>query len=262
MKGHMQDGKFHPHTEYKKGTRKSRDQSAKTDGVRLKRSDGSRIKKLEFKVWKYEDASDELQETILEKLRNMKYENQDDWFAQDDGILYDENAKTDAKDMGLKYAHPEYYDVDSNRGTDFIQFVLEIEDPKKFQKYLGLPDAVNQKISYDFQNDTGNWGSNNTRLQFYDSSGGEINLSPDTAWADEHYDEGNVDEDERMFHKDDIPTHNEALLVLQAHDKFADLMDDSLKHLRANYEYQFSDEALIEDAKANEWEFTEDGKII
>ncbi len=36
MKGHMQDGKFHPHTEYK-GVRKSRDQSVKTEGIRLAR---------------------------------------------------------------------------------------------------------------------------------------------------------------------------------------------------------------------------------
>jgi len=33
MKGHMEDGKFHPHTDYKKGIRKSRDQKAKTQGV-------------------------------------------------------------------------------------------------------------------------------------------------------------------------------------------------------------------------------------
>lgn len=33
MKGHMQDGKFHPHTQFKKGVRKSRDQKAKTKGV-------------------------------------------------------------------------------------------------------------------------------------------------------------------------------------------------------------------------------------
>jgi len=35
MKGHMQDGKFHPHTDYKKGVRKSRDQKAKTQGVHI-----------------------------------------------------------------------------------------------------------------------------------------------------------------------------------------------------------------------------------
>ena len=33
----MQDGKFHPHTDHKKGVRKSRDQSKKSEGVRMKR---------------------------------------------------------------------------------------------------------------------------------------------------------------------------------------------------------------------------------
>ncbi len=33
----MQDGKFHPHTDYKKGVRKSRDQSTKEKGVKVER---------------------------------------------------------------------------------------------------------------------------------------------------------------------------------------------------------------------------------
>jgi len=37
MKGHMQDGKFHPHTEYKKGVRKSRDQQVKIEGVKIRK---------------------------------------------------------------------------------------------------------------------------------------------------------------------------------------------------------------------------------
>lgn len=40
MKGHMQDGKFHPHIEYK-GVRKSRDQQVKTIGVRMARGDNN-----------------------------------------------------------------------------------------------------------------------------------------------------------------------------------------------------------------------------
>ena len=258
----MQDGKFHPHTEHKKGVRKSRDQKEKTEGVRLKRSDGSRIKKVQFKVWKYEDASPDLQEKIIERLRNIKSENQDDWFAQDDGILYDKDEKKDAKDIGLKYAHPENYDVDSNRGTDFIQFELEVEDKNKFQTYLGLTDTIMRKVGYSFENDTGNWGSNNTRLQFTDVNGSDISLAGGSAFVDEHYvEDEDTSEDERMFHKDDIPTFDEGLQILLAHDRFADLMDDSLRNLKSNYEYQFSDEALIEDAEANEWEFTEDGRI-
>ncbi len=37
MKGHMENGKFHPHKEYK-GVRKSRDQKEKTEGIRLART--------------------------------------------------------------------------------------------------------------------------------------------------------------------------------------------------------------------------------
>jgi len=49
LKGHMQDGKFHPHTDHKKGVRKSRDQSSKTEGVRIK-SAGDRFKKDGVKI--------------------------------------------------------------------------------------------------------------------------------------------------------------------------------------------------------------------
>ena len=37
MKGHMEKDGFHPHTEYKKGTRKSRDQKVKTKGVKIRK---------------------------------------------------------------------------------------------------------------------------------------------------------------------------------------------------------------------------------
>ncbi len=40
MKGHMKDGKFHPHTEYKKGTRKSREQNKKSEGVKIRKKIG------------------------------------------------------------------------------------------------------------------------------------------------------------------------------------------------------------------------------
>lgn len=45
MKGHMEDGKFHPHKQYK-GVRKSRDQKAKTQGIKL---DSIRKKRADIK---------------------------------------------------------------------------------------------------------------------------------------------------------------------------------------------------------------------
>jgi len=50
MKGHIQDGKFHPHTQLK-GIRKSRDPKEKPDGVKLhlkKHVEGIRLKRTEL----------------------------------------------------------------------------------------------------------------------------------------------------------------------------------------------------------------------
>ncbi len=54
MKGFTRDGTFHPITDYKKGTRKSRDQSAKTQGVRMKerfKKDGVKVKSHLFVIY-------------------------------------------------------------------------------------------------------------------------------------------------------------------------------------------------------------------
>ncbi len=53
----MQDGKFHPHTDYKKGVRKLRDQKAKQKGIRLERifqDDPDAVQKLEVKLTRLE----------------------------------------------------------------------------------------------------------------------------------------------------------------------------------------------------------------
>jgi len=171
MKGHMEDGKFHPHTDYKKGVRKSRDQIAKTEGVRLKRTDGSRIKKLEFKVWKFDDAPDDLKEKILEKLRLSRMEFGDDFFAQDQGLIFDDDEKKDYNDIGLNAPFPKFYDVDSNRGTDFVQFRdLKIEDESRFAKYLRINKKLQNKISFEFENDN-NRDMDNTTLEITLPSG-------------------------------------------------------------------------------------------
>jgi len=52
LKGFTRDGKFHPITDYKKGFRKSRDQTAKTQGVRIRK----------------EIASHELDEQLVQNL--------------------------------------------------------------------------------------------------------------------------------------------------------------------------------------------------
>jgi len=79
------NNKFHPITDYKKGTRKSRDQSAKTIGIRLKRKNSPRIPfktldNTENQLYRIRDElSDQMeQETwsevneLIDKIQNYK----------------------------------------------------------------------------------------------------------------------------------------------------------------------------------------------
>lgn len=54
-------------------------------------------------------------------------------------------------------------------------------------------------------------------------------------------------------------------LVADAEDALKDALRDYMRwiyrQLEAEYEYRTSEEALLEDAEANDWEFTEDGRI-
>ena len=221
----MEKGKFHPHTQYEKGVRKSRDQKAKTEGVRLKRTNGSRVKTVKFKVWKYDDAPEELQEKIIEKLRNRKYEFSDNWFAQGDWLLDFEIFDWDDREM--------YYDIDSNRGTDYLQFKdLKIKDDDKFRKLLGIDKSLWRNVIFSITNPSSSFGyEHNTTIEF------------------------EPDDPEKEF----TVTQREKLET--AKEKFDDIIHEALVNLTKSFEDQFTDETLAEDARANEYEFDEEGDI-
>ncbi len=54
----MQDGKFHPHTDYKKGVRKSRDQSTKSAGIKIRKArDNNKLKHNDYFKLKLNDKN-------------------------------------------------------------------------------------------------------------------------------------------------------------------------------------------------------------
>ncbi len=182
-------------------------------------------------------------------------------FAQDQGIIFDDSRKLAPEEIGLNNPlEPSGYDLSNGMAGNFIQYAdLKVEDSKKFNKYLGLSDKILEKVNYEIQSN----GSDSTRLVFFDNSGGnsegsggEISLSPDISWIDEHYEyDANLEPDEKIFQKSDIPTVAEGHEVLNAFDKFADLMDDSLKHLKASYEYQFDETNIEDQIETNDYTF-------
>ena len=259
--------KFHPITN-RKGVRKSRMETRKPlnykdpelirhAGIPITEKmmrTGRRFKKDEkfetrtYKVWKLQDAPPEIRERIFEWFR-QNISGQDTSYADDDGILYD--TKEDfAGYQALSGNIPTSWDV-SHSGRDFIQFEnLEVKDEKKLAKYLGIPEKLRQKISMGFLNE----GSNNTSIRFFDVMGNEINLTDDV----HSYDDSN---NFYMVDKEDKPTFNEFKLLLQAHDKWADLMDMSLKHLRNSFDSEFTEEYIEDIAEANDYKFKEDGSL-
>jgi len=202
-------------------------------------------------IWTYDDAPDELKEKIIEKLRENKYEFGDNFFAEDQGLIYDEQEKKDFEDIGLESnsVFPKYYDVGSNRGTDYVQFELKIADEKKFATYLGIPESLRLKVDFAFENDNRH-DPDNTTLKIHETTD-RIEIDPEEEFDKEMFD--HLDKEDRINEDD----YNR---LRSASEKFDDLMHSALTHLVTNYEYQFSDEALIEDAQAD-MDFDEDGNI-
>lgn len=49
-------------------------------------------------------------------------------------------------------------------------------------------------------------------------------------------------------------------VIYNAENKFKDLIEDVLKRIEADIDYRFTDEAIIEDIEANDYEFLSNGK--
>jgi len=241
-------GKFHPITDYK-GVRKSRDQSAKTQGVRLKRSDGSRIKKVEFKVWKFDDASPELQEKILEKNRDINL-GFDNYWAEYDGLIYDKKTKLADYDVFNNYSK-KYYELDQGQ---YIQFPdLEIKDDKKLAKMLGIPESLRKKIDFRFKSER----ENTTKIEFVDYEwNGQIDIEESYSdYKEPLYAEAQYSGEAKPL------TEKEFNVLGKASEKWDDMMNDALRSLSDSYDYQSSDEGVKETLEANEYEFDEEGNI-
>ena len=96
-----------------------------------------------------------------------------------------------------------------------------------FLKWLGIDDELSDKLSC------------NIFTKGYRNASTELELE----WID----------------SEDIGLCNEMLGSAEA--KFSEHIDDVLRHISDNIDYCFTDEAIIEDIKANELEFTENGNI-
>jgi len=217
---------------------------------RVEKSSGDDLKQRKMHttkdIWTYDEAPQELKDKIIEKLREDEYEYSDDFFAEYDGIIYDKKSDIGDYDVFKNY-NKKYYDLD--RGQ-YIQFPdLEIKDEAKLYKMLELPKSLMDKVDIRFNSER----ESNTRIEFWEDEGQTTLRLGDFPYSE--YKEASEKYDEKPM------SEKEFNALENATEKWDDMMHNAWSSLRDNYEYQFTDEALIEKARSNEYDFDEDGNI-
>tara|TARA_B000000460_G_C21430986_1_gene355160 strand:- start:323 stop:889 length:567 start_codon:yes stop_codon:yes gene_type:complete len=186
---------------------------------------------------------------------------EDDWYAQDEYLCEPEVFH------GFV---PTSYDIGYTQSGNFIQFEFGndangfgtnkintgyADCDKRLQelrKWLEIPKSTWKKIDVNFINDE----HNNTHIEFeLRAEDGENLLS------DDMYGDGSYTWDEQALMKEEFYPWD-ITFVQNAMIKFDKMMDDALDNLEKAYEYQCSDENIIEVAEANDYEFDENGNQI
>lgn len=191
------------------------------------------MRTIEVNVYKFEELSDEAKEVAIEQMRNRYYEYNDfaSW-AIDDCSLFEPKHEELIRLFGKEYKFPLientrkniYFNTDRNWFLDCVD-AIEITNDNQFLKWLGLTDEIINNEDFSFHIFNPNYRNADTTIDFdgFDSKFDEV--------------------------------------ISNAQDKFNEHIQDVLKRIEDSIEYRFSDEAIIEDIKANEYEFLSNGEI-
>ena len=203
---------------------------------------------INFKIYTFDELSDEAKENAIEKARDGLYHENDfiEWVVVNDYLLepphkelirkfgknfYEKlNKNNKYKDTPLvENLHPNkiYFDLEGPSHLNFTESIY-VRDSDYFLRYLGIPKNMVNKLHFYFY--TGDYP--NTEISFEPQDGDYESWTP--------YIEKRIE---------------------MARDKFDEYRDMIFARLKRDYEYYFTDEAIREDFLANEKEFYEDGRL-
>jgi hypothetical protein len=184
----------------------------------------------DFQVMTFEELTPEAKEKAIEQVRNSYYEHNDfcEWAIDDCYLLnppYKEVEKLDStlKDgILIKNNRVIYFSLDRDRCID-ISNAMEVVSDDVFLEWLGVTERMirDELVCFTIGKDT---------IEFEEN----------------HFDKDFTDRDLRILER--------------AKDKFKDHCADILNSLEKEYDYRFTDEAIIEDIEANGFEFHADGR--
>ena len=190
------------------------------------------MRTIRTKVYKFDELSEQAKQTAIEEVRNEYYEYNDfaDW-AVDDCALFEPKEKELIELFGEDYNFPLikntresiYFDTDRDDFLDCAK-AMEVTNKKQFLLWLGLTEEIINGDDFSFNIFTPNYRNADTTIDF--------------DGFDSKFDEA----------------------ISNAQDKFNYLIEDVLKRIEADIDYRFTDEAIIEDIEANDYEFLSNGK--
>lgn len=190
------------------------------------------MRTIRTKVYKFDELSEQAKQVAIEEVRNEYYEYNDfaNW-AVDDCALFEPKEKELTELFGKDYNFPLikntresiYFDTERNRFLD-CEKAMEITNKKQFLLWLGIDVEDEAFENIYFEIITPNYRNASTEIAFDDY-------------------------DERFGDRIDT-----------AVERFNALIRDIIDRIEADIDYRFTDEAIIEDILANEYEFLSNGK--
>ena len=190
------------------------------------------MRTIRTKVYKFDELSEQAKQVAIEEVRNEYYKYNDfaNW-AVDDCALFEPKEKELVELFGEEYNFPLikntresiYFDTERNRFLD-CEKAMQITNKKQFLLWLGIDVEDEAFENIYFEIITPNYRNASTEIAFDDY-------------------------DERFGDRIDT-----------AVERFNALIRDIIDRIEADIDYRFTDEAIIEDIEANDYEFLSNGK--
>lgn len=188
------------------------------------------MKTISINVYSFNELSEQAKQQAIENVRNQEdYGIDFPAWAVDDCSLFEPNHEELNQLFGENYTFPLikntrgkiYFSTDRNWFLD-CDDAMQVTNDEQFLIWLGIPKELVNQVTYSIFTNQGRNGDTTIEIEHLEY--GEEDFSKQVAKFDEH-------------------------------------IQNVLERIQNDIEYRYTDESIIEDIEANEYEFYEDGNI-
>lgn len=192
------------------------------------------MRTIEIKLYSFDELTEEAKEIAVDNVRNQDgYGDDFGSWAVDDCSLLEPLHEELVELFGEDYKFPLientrkkiYFSLDRNWFLD-VENAIDVSNDEQFLTWLGIPKDLQDKVYYNIY--TPNYRNSDTTIEFDFES---------------------------------VVSDEEESILEDAKVKFDNHIEDVLKRIESDVEYRYSNEAVIEDIIANDYEFLENGEL-